>query len=324
MINIGVIGAGHLGKIHIKLLKEIEEANLIGFYDIDKENAQEVVHKFGIKSYSSLEELILDSDALDIVTPTTTHFDIAKLALKHLKHIFIEKPITASVKEARELLNLSYEAGVKVQVGHVERFNPAFLAIKSYLDTPMFIEIHRLAQYNPRGTDVSVVYDLMIHDIDIVLKVISSKIKKISPVGVNVLSDSIDIANARIEFHNGAVANLTASRISLKKMRKMRVFQNNAYISADFLEKKVEIVKMKPVEKEDNPFGIYIDTPKGKKQIYYMHPDITENNAIKDELSEFCKSIINETTPPVTIEEGFMALQVAEEIDEKIRNSLEQ
>ncbi len=321
MIKIGVIGAGHLGKIHIKLLKEIEEANLIGFYDIDTENAKKVENEFGIKSFKTLDELLNKVDAVDIVTPTTTHFEIAKQAIKKQKHIFIEKPVAASTEEAEQIVKLSYEADIKAQVGHVERFNPAFLTVKEYIDKPMFIEIHRLAQFNPRGTDVSVVYDLMIHDIDLTLTITNSRIKRISSSGVAVVSDTVDIANARIEFDNGAVANLTASRISLKKMRKMRMFQKNAYLVADLLDKKVEIIKMKDVEKEDNPFGIYIDTPKGKKQIYYTNPEVKENNAIKEELTEFCNAIKYDKKTPVTIDEGYSALKVADEIDKQIRKT---
>ncbi len=321
MLKIGLIGAGHLGKIHLKLLKDIEEADLIGFYDIDKDNAERVEKEFGVKSFESLDVLLDKCDAVDIVTPTTTHYEIAKKAIKKQKHIFIEKPVASSVKEAEELVKLSYEAGVKVQVGHVERFNPAFLTAKQYIDNPKFIEIHRLAQFNPRGTDVSVVYDLMIHDIDIVLNILNSGIKKISSSGVAIVSDTIDIANARIEFDNGAVANITSSRISLKKMRKMRLFQKNAYLSLDFLDKKVEIIKMKDVESEENPFGIYIDTSKGKKQIYYITPEVKNNNAIMEELREFCLAVEKDSEPPVTIEEGFRALKVAEEIDSQIQKS---
>ncbi len=321
MLKIGLIGAGHLGKIHLKLLKDIEEANLIGFYDIDRENAKQVEKEFGVKNFETPENLIDQCDAIDIVTPTTTHYEIAKKAIKKQKHLFIEKPVASSVREAEDLVKLSYEAGVKVQVGHVERFNPAFLMAKQYIDHPKFIEIHRLAQFNPRGTDVSVVYDLMIHDIDIVLNILNSGIKKISASGVAIVSDTIDIANARIEFDNGAVANITSSRISLKKMRKMRLFQKNAYLSMDFLDKKVEVIKMKDVESEADPFGIYIDTPKGKKQIYYMKPDVKNNNAIRDELREFCLAVEKDSDPPVTIEDGFRALKVAEEIDSQIQKS---
>ena len=321
MVKIGVAGAGHLGKIHIKLLKEIKEADFVGFYDIDEQNSKKVEQEFGIPGFKSFEELLNEVDALDIVTPTTTHFEIAKKAIKRQKHVFIEKPVAASVKEAEQLVKLSYEAGVKTQVGHVERFNPAFLTAKSHIDNPMFIEVHRLSQFNPRGTDVSVIFDLMIHDIDLSLNITGSRVKKINSSGVAVVSETIDIANTRLEFDNGAVANLTASRISLKKMRKMRLFQKDAYIAIDFLDKIVEIMQMQSVEKAGNPYGIYFDTPKGKKQILYKKPDVAENNAIKDELTEFCKSIINNKNTVVSIEEGYEALKVAEEIDKQIRNN---
>ena len=224
-IKIGVLGAGHLGKIHIRLLKEIEDYELIGFYDPDSLNAAKVESEYGLKRFTDMEELITMVDAVDIVTPTLSHFDCAYLALKQSKHIFIEKPMTSSMQEARKLLELIKEAGVKAQIGHVERFNPAFLAVKDYAMNPMFIETHRLAQFNPRGTDVSVILDLMIHDIDIILKMVGKDVKHIAASGVPIISDSPDIANARLEFVNGAVANVTASRISMKNMRKTRVFK---------------------------------------------------------------------------------------------------
>jgi predicted dehydrogenase len=253
MIRIGVLGAGHLGKIHIKLLKEIPQFDLIGFFDPDDENAAKVIAEFGINRYDSVDSLLEEVDAVDIVTPTITHYSCAAKALKKSKHIFIEKPITNTIKEAKALIDLAREANVKVQVGHVERFNPAFTAALPYCSNPMFIETHRLAQFNPRGTDVSVVLDLMIHDLDIILSVVNANVKKISASGVAVVSDTPDIANARLEFDNGCVANLTASRISMKNMRKTRFFQKDAYISVDFLEKEANIVRLKNVEGETRP-----------------------------------------------------------------------
>ena len=247
MIKIGVLGAGHLGKIHIRLLKEIDKYELVGFYDADPEAAKEVEKEFGVKAFSSIESLIELVDAVDIVTPTITHYDCASKAIKNSKHIFIEKPVTNTIEEAKSLKGLSKEANVHVQVGHVERFNPAFIAARDYCSNPMFIETHRLAQFNPRGTDVSVVLDLMIHDIDIILSVVKSNIKRISASGVAVVSESPDIANARIEFDNGCVANLTSSRISMKNMRKSRFFQKDAYISVDFLDKKVDVIRLNNV-----------------------------------------------------------------------------
>lgn len=320
MLKIGVLGAGHLGKIHIKLIQQIPEFQLIGFYDPNEENAKKVAEEFNTHAFDTIEELISYVDAVDIVTPTLSHFDCAVKAMRQSKHVFIEKPITNTVEEARKLINLAEEAEVKVQVGHVERFNPAFTATVPFINKPMFIETHRLAQFNPRGTDVSVVLDLMIHDLDIILSIVNSNVRRISASGVAVVSDSPDIANARIEFDNGCVANLTTSRISLKNMRKTRVFQKDAYLSIDFLEKETEVVRLSNVEGEVDPLSVTIDLPdgKGKKLIYFEKPSIENNNAIKDELTAFAQAIINDTTPPVTIHDGYNALDVAYKIIEKL------
>src|SRR3990172_3977127 len=242
MIKIGLLGVGHLGKIHLKLLKEIPQFQVMGFFDSDKEKSQKVQHEFNVPVFNSADELIAQCDAVDIVTPTITHHAFAIKLLKNSKHVFIEKPIANTLEEAKQIMALADEADVKVQIGHVERFNPAFISVQHYFDNPMFIETHRLAQFNPRGTDVSVVLDLMIHDIDIVLSVVKANVKKINASGVAVVSDSPDICNARIESDNGCVANLTASRISMKNMRKTRMFQRDAYLSIDFLEKSVSII----------------------------------------------------------------------------------
>jgi predicted dehydrogenase len=320
-MKIGVLGAGHLGKIHIKLIKEIKEFELVGFYDPDKKIAATVEKEFGIPAFESMDELINQVGALDIVTPTITHYDCASKALKHSKHIFIEKPVTNTIEEARHLISLAQEADVVGQVGHVERFNPAFMAARPYCSNPMFIETHRLAQFNPRGTDVSVVLDLMIHDIDIILSIVKSNIKKISASGVAVVSDTPDIANARIEFDNGCVANLTSSRISMKNMRKSRFFQRDAYISVDFLEKEVSIVKLKTVKGETDPLAVIIDlgNGKGKKQIYFEQPKPQPVNAIKMELESFYECITQHKVPPVSLEDGFKALDVAYKIIEKLK-----
>ena len=320
MIKIGVIGAGHLGKIHIRLLKEIKEFDLIGFYDTNPVNSKKITTEFGISSFSSAKELIDSSDAIDVVTPTKYHFEYAKMAIEKGKHLFVEKPITATINEAKELVKLAKEKEVKVQVGHVERFNPAFTAIQKDCNNPMFIEAHRLAEFNPRGTDVPVVHDLMIHDIDIVLSIVKSEVKSIYASGVSIISDTPDIANARIEFENGCVANLTASRISLKSMRKTRIFQKDAYISIDFLEKKAELIRMKDAEITDDPFALIIDPGKGKtkKQIEFESPKTTDNNAIKDELTSFYHSIANNTNTVVTIEDAYKALYIAQQISEQV------
>ncbi|MFY9311431.1 MAG: Gfo/Idh/MocA family oxidoreductase [Bacteroidia bacterium] len=321
MIKIGVLGAGHLGKIHIRLLKEIEKFQVVGFYDMDPTAAALVEKEFGIKAFDSIDALLEQVDAVDIVTPTITHYSCASKAIKKSKHVFIEKPVTNTIEEAKILKGLSKEADVKVQVGHVERFNPAFIAARDYCSNPMFIETHRLAQFNPRGTDVSVVLDLMIHDIDIILSTVKSNIKRISASGVAVVSDTPDIANARIEFDNGCVANLTSSRISMKNMRKSRFFQGNAYVSVDFLDKKVEVIRLKNSTGEDDPFAVTIDLGNGKgtKQIFFENPTILPTNAIKMELETFADSIISNTTPLVSIDDGYNALDVAYKVIEKMK-----
>ena len=273
MLKVGVLGAGHLGKIHLKLLKELKtDYEVIGFFDSDRENAKKVNREFQVKSFKKMEDLINESDVINIVTPTLSHFECAKMAIKAHKHLFIEKPITNTTEEAEVLMKLSREAGVFVQVGHVERFNPAFIVAKDYCNQPMFIESHRLAAFNPRGTDVPVVLDLMIHDIDIILSIVKSNIQKISASGVAVVSDTPDIANARIEFDNGCVANITASRMSLKKMRKTRIFQKDAYIAIDFLEKQTEIIRLKNIKpsQEQDPLAIMLDLGKGKQKSKFI------------------------------------------------------
>jgi predicted dehydrogenase len=315
MLKAGVLGAGHLGKIHLKLLQESSEYELVGFYDPIESNAMQVEKDFGYKFVESIDELIEMVDVIDIVTPTLNHFECAKKAIEKGKHIFIEKPITKTVEEAEILRDLVHQNKVRGQVGHVERFNPAFTAVSSMIENPMFIECHRLAEFNPRGTDVPVVLDLMIHDIDIILSVVNSKVRNIHASGVSVISDTPDIANARIEFENGCVANLTASRISMKNMRKSRFFQKDAYISVDFLEKKSEVVKMKDAPENPDDFAMILQNAEGnKKQIYFENPKVMANNAILDELESFSNAINNNTTPVVSLKQGAEALQVAQQI----------
>jgi predicted dehydrogenase len=324
MLKIGVLGSGHLGKIHIRLLKEIATAELVGFYDHNREAADAVANEFGIRRFESYEEMLHQADAIDIVVPTVSHYESAIKAIRNSKHVFIEKPLANSVSEGKRLLALVNEADVKAQVGHVERFNPAFLAAKDYFNQPMFIETHRLAEFNPRGTDVSVIHDLMIHDIDIVLSVVKSPVKKISASGVAVVSDTPDIANARLEFDNGCVANLTSSRISLKNMRKSRFFQRDAYISVDFLKKKTEIVRLKNLVGEPGPLDITIDLGhgKGNKLIYFDQPKVNETNAIKMELELFIDAVLHNTLTPVSVEDGYNALHVAHQVVDKLNSSL--
>ena len=320
MLKVGVLGAGHLGKIHLRLLNQSEKYELVGFHDPDEINAKKVATEFGYSYFENINTLIDAVDVVDIVTPTLSHYDCAKKAIAKGRHIFIEKPITNTFEEAEELLELVNRHQVKGQVGHVERFNPAFLAVKDKIENPMFIETHRLAEFNPRGTDVPVVLDLMIHDIDVILSVVPSKVKQINASGVSVISSSPDIANARIEFENGCVANLTSSRISLKNMRKSRFFQRDAYISVDFLEKKVEVVKMKDASENPGDFDMILQNAEGlKKQIYFENPEIEVNNAILDELETFADAIVNDSTPVVTMEQGTQALKVALQIIESFK-----
>lgn len=315
MLKIGVLGAGHLGKIHLRLLNESEKYELVGFYDPDKKNADKVAKEFGYKKFDSIAALINVVDVVDIVTPTLSHHDCAKQSIKQGKHVFLEKPIANTVAEAEEIIALAKEYNVKGQVGHVERFNPAFMATKDAINNPMFIETHRLAEFNPRGTDVPVVLDLMIHDIDVILSVVKSKVKNINASGVSVISETPDIANARLEFENGCVANLTSSRISLKNMRKSRFFQKDAYISVDFLDKGCEVVKMKDAPENPGDFDMVLQNAEGvRKQIYFENPEVQLNNAILDELETFADAINNNTTPIVTLEDGTEALRIAYQI----------
>jgi len=318
MIKTGIIGVGHLGKIHLKLAQVISDIEVIGFYDINTAISQKIEQEFHTHNINNLEILLEQCDAVIIATPTIAHYSIAEKAIRAGKHVFIEKPVTYTIEEGRRLIELAHEAQVIVQIGHVERFNPAFLAAKPYIGNSLFIENHRLAEFNPRGTDVSVIMDLMIHDIDIILSIIQSDIKSISANGVAVVSDTPDIANARIEFVNGCVANLTASRISLKNMRKTRFFQQDAYISVDFLEKKCEIMSLKTVDNTDNPLGIYIDSGEFKKQISYINPTISDTNAIQEELKSFISSIEQNIEPAISLEDGVDALSVAQQITDKI------
>lgn len=323
MVKIGLIGVGHLGKIHLRLLSEIEGFDLIGFYEPNAVRAQEISKETGIKAWENVESLIQEADALDIVAPTTQHFSLASQCLRKQKHVFIEKPVTATTEEGKNLIRLAQEAKVKVQVGHVERFNPALLSLQGYDINPKFIECHRLAQWNPRGTDVSVVQDLMIHDIDLVLSLVRAPVKRVSASGVAVLSDSLDIANARIEFSNGAVANLTTSRISIKNMRKMRIFQNNGYLSLDFLDKRSELFlledKNHPVPGEDMAIRMEFGSAENLKNLLMLSPEPPSVNAIKMELEEFQKSIASGSQVRVTLEDGVAAVETASLILDKIQ-----
>ncbi len=318
MLKIGIFGVGHLGKFHLANWKEIENTTVVGFFDPNDQHASEVSEKYGIKRYTDSQALMQDVDAVDIITPTQAHFPVAEEAIRLGKHVFVEKPMVNDLEEARQLIKLVNEAKVKLQVGHVERFNPAFMALEGRDIQPMFIEVHRLAQFNPRGTEVSVILDLMIHDIDIVLHLVKSGIKNISASGVAVMTETPDIANARIEFMNGSVANLTSSRISLKKMRKMRMFQKDAYVSVDFLDKKTEVIRQKASHDGSNILTFDVETAKGSRSVAFERLEIQNTNAIKAELTAFRDAILNNTPTKVSELDGYQALEVAHQILEKI------
>lgn len=321
MLKIGVFGAGHLGKIHIRLLKELNDIfEFVGFHDVDAVNARDVEDNFGIRHFDNADELLACVDVIDIVTPTFAHYELAKKALESGKHVFIEKPLTETLAEGKSLLEISIAQKLKMQVGHVERFNPAFIAAEPYFDNPMFIETHRLAQFNPRGCDVPVILDLMIHDLDIILSVVKSPVKNVHASGVAVVSDTHDIANARLEFENGCVANLTTSRLSMKNMRKSRFFQKNAYISVDFLSKEMEVITIEDIHGEPDFLDMVLDLgeDKPKKKIMFEKPEILQINSIKEELKSFHDAIVNNTRPIVCVEDGYKALEVAHRILEKL------
>lgn len=323
MLKIGVLGAGHLGKIHLQVLKNIPQYHIVGFYDPDPQKALEAEAKFGLKSYSDIDKLMDDADVVDIVTPTLSHYQCALQAIAKHKHFFIEKPITHTVEEARELYQKCKNTGLKVQVGHVERFNPAFIAAQQFNLKPLFIEGHRLAEFKPRGTDVSVVLDLMIHDIDIILSLIPFPVTQVSASGVALISDKIDIANARIEFANGSVANLTASRMSLKTERKLRIFQRNRYITIDFFKKEVNAFGLRELNNNETPQSDFvIDTgpDKNRLEITYTAPKVEDTNAIEQELKLFAESILQNKPTVVSLEDGLRSLELAGQILQEIEN----
>ena len=315
MLKIGIFGAGHLGKIHLKIAENSNIFELVGFHDSDFNVVNKILKEFDYKFFENPDALINSVDVVSIITPTISHFKIAEKAIKASKHLFIEKPIAQTDDEANTLVNLAIDYKVLGQVGHVERFNQAYQSIKSTLINPMLIEAHRLAEFNPRGTDVSVILDLMIHDIDIVLSLVDSPIKRIDASGVAVISKTPDICNARVTFENGCVANFTASRISMKKMIKTRFFQKEAYIALDYLTKKVEVVKIKNAPKQTDDLSILLTNADGdKKQIYFEIPKIDEINPIQEELEDFAKSINKNKRPTISLKDGAYALKVAHQI----------
>ncbi|MBK8244387.1 MAG: Gfo/Idh/MocA family oxidoreductase [Saprospiraceae bacterium] len=317
-IKLGLVGLGHLGKIHLKCILQIPEIILVGCFDVNQESAQSICKEFGVVHYESIDQLIQDAEAIDIVTPTTTHYDIASMAIRAGKHCFIEKPVTQTLQEALDLQNLLSIYPVKVQIGHVERYNPSFLAIKPFIKYPKFIEAHRLSTFNPRGTDVSVVHDLMIHDLDIISLMAQSPAREIRASGVSIVSQKADICNARIEFESGLVCNVTASRISMKAMRKIRIFQEDAYISMDLLSKEAEVISLLDEYQENT---LELDTYKGKKYIQLFQAEITPVNAILEEIKSFAKSIVIDSETEVNLQDGIRALSLVDAILSQIESS---
>ena len=320
MLKVGVFGVGHLGKFHLNSWKEIKKAEVVGFFDPDDTIARDVTDKYQITRFNDPDSLIDACDLIDIVAPTPLHFQLCEKAIRKGKHVFVEKPLAGTMDEARQIVQLVRESNIKLQVGHVERFNPAYLALQSVTLNPLFIEVHRLAQFNPRGTEVSVILDLMIHDIDIILSLVHSEVKSISASGVAVMTETPDIASVRIDFNNGCVANLTSSRISMKRMRKMRLFQKDAYIGIDFLNKKTEIIKLKTPEDVD-VFAFDIETPNGKKTLALSNPSVPEVNAIRMELEKFCDAILLNTPTLVSEVDGLRAMDIAHQILFKIKHN---
>jgi len=322
-LNVGVIGVGHLGSLHTKMYAQMEGATLVGVYDADAAKARTVAEEYKTKAFASIDELLAAVQAVSIVTTTKSHFDVASKALSRGIHTFIEKPITETIEQAKALIAVADAKQLQIQVGHIERFNAAILALESYNIKPLFIESHRLAQFNPRGSDVAVVLDLMIHDIDLILSLVRSPVERIDANGVAVVSDSADIANARIQFQNGCVANVTASRISQNKMRKMRLFQTDAYISIDFAQGLSEVFRL--VDEGDTgakPTMLLGKIEQGtrKREILYEQPEVREVNALKYELELFLKSVSEGTEPPVSGRDGLQALEVAQEILKRIES----
>jgi predicted dehydrogenase len=323
-LNVGIIGTGHLGKIHTKLMKDVTRANLVGVYDLNHETAKKVADELSVKAFENLNDFLQNIDAVSIVATTSAHYDLIKESLNKNVHVFVEKPITSTIAQAEEVVKLADHKNLKLQVGHIERFNSALLSLEKYQLDPKFIQTDRLAQFNPRGTDVAVVLDLMIHDIDIILSLIKSKVKEVRASGVAVVSDNLDIANARIEFENGAVANVTASRISQKKMRKMRMFQRDSYISVDFDSGVSEVFRLiSPNEMNMEHFLSFGEIGIGdhKKSVIYEQPVVKEVNALKHELQLFVNAVLDDKHPVVSGYDGLRALRVADLILEKIEES---
>ena len=318
-LKISVVGVGHLGKLHAKLLKQVEEAELIGVYDIDPAKSKAIAGELDCRAHENLTDALIRSEAVIIAAATTAHADLALDAIYQGRHVFVEKPLAESSQSAREVTEAAAIAGVKLQVGHIERFNPAVKSIESYQLNPRFIEVHRLAAFDPRGTDVAVVQDLMIHDLDLILKIVDSPLKSVQASGVEVVSGDVDIANARLIFESGCVANVTASRLSAKKMRKMRIFQSDGYFSLDFLERKAEIFRLS--DEDGGPDTLIlgaIDKGVHRRNIVYIRPEPPQVNALLEEQKAFVNSVLNDEPVAVTGEEALAAIELSERILQRI------
>ena len=323
-INIGVVGVGHLGIHHVKHYTAIPNVNLLGIYDPDIKRSNYVAKKYKTIVFQNLKKLIKDVDALSIVTPTPNHFKTAKLCLKNKKHVFIEKPITVTLEEANKLLELSKNNSTIIQVGHIERLNPGLMALEPYDINPKFIEIQRLAPYTVRGTDVPVVLDKMIHDIDILLSLVKSEVSSLEATGMSIITDSLDMAHARIQFKNGTTASLMSSRIAQHDVRKVKLFQKNLYSTIDLLKGTTEIYKVEKNEKYKSDILKSADFQRnGKKQlITYMKPDIKKHDALELELRNFSNSIIGKEKPIVDGKSGRDALSIALDIQTIIKKDI--
>ncbi len=328
-VKVGVIGVGHLGKHHARVYSQIPEAQLIGIHDTDSGKAQKVAAEFNTRYFDDLNDFLKAIDAVSLVVPTTFHYSLACDVLGCGKNLLVEKPIAETVKQAEELVSLARTKKLILQVGHIERFNPAFKAIESLELEPRFVESHRLAQFNPRGTDVAVILDLMIHDLDLILSLVKSEVRRIDAAAVSVISDSEDIANARLTFANGCVANITSSRISARPLRKMRLFQKNSYVSLDFLERSVEIYRLVDTnsvsegEKEQKTVVGNLPTGEVGKTIIYEKPEIEKGDMLTSEIESFLDAVKNRAKPKVSGEDGKRALEVALEIVNKAKEHRE-
>ena len=303
MLKIGIFGVGHLGKFHLNNWTDIKNVELVGFFDPEDQTAREVTDKYQLPRFNDAERLMDVVDVVDVVAPTTFHYELCKMAIRKGKHVFVEKPLANTMEEAAELVKLVKESNIKLQVGHVERFNPAYLAVKNLELHPMFIEVHRLAQFNPRGTEVSVILDLMIHDIDLIQYIAGSNIERIEAVGAAVITNKPDLANARIRFESGCVANVTASRTSLKVERKVRIFQQNCYFSADLHQKTVSVYRKGESTIGDVRVPITIET---------LQCD--DGDALRLEIESFLDAVRDGTPPVVSGEDGRRALETAMDI----------